>query len=693
MKKNVNILLLTLAVMGFSQNLFGQTYGFTSVFDMMHARFSASYPFGKWKAINWNELNSQIRPDIVNAETTNDSIAYYVALKEYFTSIPDGHVSLRGWSDLKEIAMYNQIGGSYGFALIHLDDDRYVARLVNPGSPAANAGMTFGSVILEINDKPIREVLDTVSVLCAERIPATMECKKLHQCRFIGRAPVGKTMKIKFLNRGTTNPVSTILTAVEDNYATYNLTSMTPLDMISPVVTSNILQPSGYGYIKLTMEHGEDSAALKKIYTDFRDAISYFNSNNVSGMILDMRVNAGGDDALSAALSGFFYKDTVLYEYLTWYNPTDDSIEIWPLPISHFNPQTVQGYINPNYPPGSVYIEPQGINFSKPVMVLVSPRNISSGEGIPMALQKLPNCKVLSFYGSNGSFGMVEYTIPLSPGPDELYIRFPYGQSLDKNFKVQLDSDSDMIGGVTPDIRVPLNDAVIDQLFIDSIDVEVNYAINTMNSMLGINNPAADSMIELLIGTWYEEKHCGGITGECATPNATYKIVFTQPVVSQDSITWTIFRNDTLIGSNKYQVNYVESLIMQSNQWMLTNNNNQLLKYIINISNEKLGLSEDVYDGYGFTYSKKNPIISIDEEIADANDFLIYPNPCRDLLHLKGIDNIQKIEIFDIQGRLVMSKTTTSDEINVSRLTEGKYIVKTTTRNNVYICKITKKNE
>jgi carboxyl-terminal processing protease len=479
-------ILLPLFIFSGLVDLFGQSNGFIVVYDTMHRIFSASYSFGRWKAINWNALNSKIRPKIVNAGAADDTIAFYTALKEYVTSVPDGHVSVRGWSGRKTVAMYQQIGGSYGFALIKLDDGRIIARLVNPGSPSALAGMHFGAEVMEVNDNPLNEVLDTVSVIWAEANPATRECKELNQFRFIGRAPVGKTMKIKFRNRGAIDPVTAILTAVDDNYATYNQTSMTPLDT-GPVVSGKILQPNGYGYLKLTMEHGDDSAAVRKIYTDFRDVIMSFNNNGVQGMILDMRVNAGGDDALSAAFSGFFYKDTVLYEYQTWYNPTDDSIEIWPYRIPHYNPQTLQGYINPKYPVGSLFIEPQGINFPKPVMVLVSPRNISSGEGIPMALQKLPKCKVVGFNGSNGSFGMVESRIYLFLPPDTLYLRFPYGQSLDKNFKIQLDSDSTMLGGVVPDFRVPVNDTVIDQLYIDSIDVELNYAIGELNSMLGIN--------------------------------------------------------------------------------------------------------------------------------------------------------------------------------------------------------------
>jgi carboxyl-terminal processing protease len=490
------LLLMMMSVLA-SCYLFAQTNQFVAAYDNMHLQFSKSYPFGKWKAIDWNALDAKIRPKIVASGAVDDTMAFYLALKEYAVSIPDGHVSLKGWASRKAAAMYQQVGGSYGFAVTRLDDGRIVIILVNPGSPAAIAGVSFGAEVLEINDQPVQAVLDTLMVLWGETNSATLECKKMHQYRFIGRAPVGNSMKIKFRNRGAADPVIATLTAVDDNYATYNQTSMTPLDP-GPVVTSRILQPGGYGYLKLTMEHGEDSAAVRQIFTSFRDAISGFISQGVRGMVLDMRVNAGGDDALAAAFSGFFYSDTSFYEYQTWYNPTDDSIEIWPSPIPHYDPVTMRGYINPNYPVGSIFIEPQGITFTKPVMVLVSPRNISTGEGIPMALQKLPGCKVVGFHGTNGSFGMVEYKIYIAPPPEELYLRYPYGQSVNKDFIIQIEGDSTLSGGVIPDLRVPMNDTVIDQLYTDSIDVELKYAIGKLNSMLGINeNQPGGSGLEL----------------------------------------------------------------------------------------------------------------------------------------------------------------------------------------------------
>jgi len=479
--------LLTLYIFAGTLNLFSQNNGFVAAYDSMHQVFSVYYPMGTWKGIDFDALNATIRPKIETAGVANDTIAFYTALQQYATSIHDGHVNIRhGWADIRAAAIYKQIGGSYGFVVTGLDDGRIVARLIDPGSPADLGGMGFGAEIIEVNDYPVLEVLDTIPVLWAEIIPATLEAKRLNQYRFLGRAPVGHSIKIKFLNRGASDPTTVILVAVNDDFSTYNQTSIVPVfDSVSSV-TAQILEPGGFGYIKLTSVYG-DSSGIVKLYTEFRDAIINFKNSNAPGMILDLRSNVGGFDAIAAALSGFFYNETAFYEYQTWYNPETDTLEIWPLPIEHFDPSTLKFYINPDFPAGALYTEPQGVYFDKPVIVLVGPRNISSGEGPAMMLQKLPNCKVLSFYGSNGSFAMVDRQHFFFPPPEDLYLRYPYGVSLDQSFSIQLDSDSTMTGGVIPDIRVPINDSVIDQLYIEGTDVELNYAIRELNSLLTID--------------------------------------------------------------------------------------------------------------------------------------------------------------------------------------------------------------
>jgi carboxyl-terminal processing protease len=475
---------IMMAVLVSSLMVTAQVNGFVNAYDSMHLVFSHRYPFTKWKAIRWDEVNQQIRPRVLVAAASGDSAAFYMALKSYFDHTHDGHVGFRhGWQRVQEEARYRQIGGSYGFAVVRFDDARVVARLVNPGSPAALAGMQFGAELLEVNNVPVGQVLDTIPVLWAEMIPATLEFKRINQERLIGRAPVGKSMMVRFLNRGSTTPVTATLAAVDDQYLTFNQTTMHPVEPELGVF-SRILQPSGYGYIKMNNEGG-DSALLKKEYNDFRDALTGFGQQGVRGLVLDFRVNCGGDDALSAAIAGLFYPDTALYEFQTWYDPVSDSMKIWPLPLAHYDPLTLSPVYRPAYPPGALYTEPQSVRYDKPVVVMVNPRSISSGEGVPMMLQKLKRAKVVSFYGSNGSFGMCSLDHYLFPSPDDLMVTYEYGQSVDRQMKIQLDSDSTMAGGVRPDIKVPLNDTVIDQLYLENIDVELNYAVMVLNSVMG----------------------------------------------------------------------------------------------------------------------------------------------------------------------------------------------------------------
>jgi carboxyl-terminal processing protease len=485
MKKLVLISLIT--IFGLCR-LDAQTNDFLRAFDSLHVHFSTSYPFGKWKAIDWDKLYATTRPKIEQAAVANDSVAFYIALNEYTFASNDGHVNIRhGWSGIRDRAMRSQIGGCYGFSVIEFDDGRIVSWLITPGSPAELNGMKFGAEILEVNDRPAKDVLNETSVIWAELIPATLEAKKLNQCRFLGRAPIGQTMKIKFLNRQATEPVTVTLTAVDDNYATYTKTSLMPVYEPGHDVTSKIIQPENYGYIKLTSIYG-DSITYKKLYRDFRNALIAFKDSNVNGLVLDMRMNYGGLDALSAALCGFFYTDTVLYEYLSYFDPASSSLVLSPDRVGHLNQTTLDFEENPNYPNAAVYVEPQGLTFTKPVAVLVSSRNISSGEGVPMMLKKLPNCRIVSFYGTHASFALVGYEHYLFASPDSLYFRFPFGASLDANLKIQMDSDSLLNGGVVPNVRVPMNDTIIDQLYLDSIDVEVNYAIKTMRTMVGVED-------------------------------------------------------------------------------------------------------------------------------------------------------------------------------------------------------------
>ena len=102
---------------------------------------------------------------------------------------------------------------------------------------------------------------------------------------------------------------------------------------------------------------------------------------------------------------------------------------------------------------------------------------MSSGEGVPMVFANSGTGTIISWYGTNGAFGMntVEAGMPLGQ-----ILFFPDGASLDKNGTVQLDSNAALQGGVAPQIRVPINENTVARS-IAGEDVQMTYALKWLD--------------------------------------------------------------------------------------------------------------------------------------------------------------------------------------------------------------------
>ena len=76
--------------------------------------------------------------------------------------------------------------------------------------------------------------------------------------------------------------------------------------------------------------------------------------------------------------------------------------------------------------------------------------------------------------------------------------------------------------------------------------------------------------------------------------------------------------------------------------------------------------------------------VSVTSSTMSLNDldqltFKTYPNPANDILNISASSKLTQIEIYSILGRKVLTKdiNTTEDQINISNLTKGVYIIKT----------------
>jgi carboxyl-terminal processing protease len=433
----------------------------TAAFDQLHAQVSLNYPFTEWKALDWDALYEQTGPRIAKAEANNDLEAYYTALREYTYSIPDGHVALAGDDfGLRDKA----IGGGYGLGILGLDDERVIVHILLDEGPAVQAGMLWGAEILTWNTQPVAEAVSQTDTLWAEIPQSTQEGRLLERYRYLVRDPIGTEITVAFQNPSTNTPQTVTLIAQDDALEGLKRTLPPETDpkeaIFSPPIKTQIL-PSGYGYIKIERFMPTLGGLRPGKIVD--NAIESFVAQGVPGIIFDVRGNGGGLDALVPQMAAHFYDEPDFYEYISYYDSDRGQFQI--------------------NPAETLTIEPQPPHFSGPVMVLVDKGTASTAEGIPLTIQRLPQGYVVGFYGTNGSFAMGDPGRNLYRLPEGLAFNFLAGRSLDADKNIQVDANAEGMGGVVPDVRVPLTEETVYAQFVEGKDVVLEAAVAALNAL------------------------------------------------------------------------------------------------------------------------------------------------------------------------------------------------------------------
>ncbi|WP_282135514.1 T9SS type A sorting domain-containing protein [Seonamhaeicola maritimus] len=81
---------------------------------------------------------------------------------------------------------------------------------------------------------------------------------------------------------------------------------------------------------------------------------------------------------------------------------------------------------------------------------------------------------------------------------------------------------------------------------------------------------------------------------------------------------------------------------------------------------------------------------TLSTEDKNAFEFKAYPNPVKDVLHINTLEAIQKVEVFDLLGKSVLTQYNVMDQVDVSSLNKSLYILKLTSDNGVSTKKFVK---
>lgn len=148
---------------------------------------------------------------------------------------------------------------------------------------------------------------------------------------------------------------------------------------------------------------------------------------------------------------------------------------------------------------------------------------------------------------------------------------------------------------------------------------------------------------------------------------------------SSSAITHQLAGTPAISGSNSWQFDWVAPVAGTGEVTFYGSFNSS------NANSHPLG--DEIYTT---TYTVQEDLSSAISELKAGNTLIVYPNPFKDVLQLDLNEDIDKIEIFSIDGRVVYSSIN-EKTISTSSLPAGVYYLSVNTKSSHYINKIVKK--
>ncbi len=411
-------------------------------FDALIAQMRKEYAFTDYKKIDWDALVAEFRPQI---EAAADYDAYSKVLTQFTWAIPDGHV---GSSAFPSNDFQFTTAGGLGLAIRQLDDGRVIVNYLTTDGPAEKAGIELKAQIVAINDLPIEDALDQVTVW--SRPFSTDHVLRLQQLRYVTRYPLGAKVNLTYRNPGSSEDQTVTLETIEErdsfSFSSFNR-GLTDFEL--PLEYR--LLDNGYAYVKI---YTFDESPMLTISL-WERLMRTLNNTGTNGLIIDMRQNGGGWNVLYVPMASYFFNEPLVLGSTASYVEDLDSF-----------------YLDPNSEERLI-LPPESLRYSGKVAVLIGPNCASACEFFSYALSLQDRAAIVGQYPTAGLGGSIEPVFL----PDDTYFQFTSGRAVDAEGNIYLEGI-----GVIPTIKVPVNE---DTLFAE--DPIMDAAVAYLDGATGVN--------------------------------------------------------------------------------------------------------------------------------------------------------------------------------------------------------------
>lgn len=388
---------------------------YPQAFKAFFEKASREYPFTGEKEIDWEALQAEFGPRF---EQVNDQESFYRTFQEFAYRIPDAHVGL-----FDQDVFFEDYGGGLGLVPAELSDGKVIAAKVLPDLPADRAGIRPGAEIIEWNGTPVSQAID--QVVPGLGPSSTDHHRRLAQVAFLTRMPVREEVAFTYRNPGDSEAKEARLRAELEVDSLFAALPSLQDDPLGLPVEARVLEPSGLGYIRINSFSDDDNLMARLWQRHMENMIEL----EIPGLIIDLRVNGGGNPGLARDFAGYFFDQEIeLYQGL-YFNELSGDFK------ASSDVNSIQ--------PGPLYY--RGL-----LAVLISPDCISACEGFAYSLNQEGRSVLIGHFPTAGAFGEVgrgQYRLP-----GDISFQIPTGRPETPSGELLIEGT-----GVLPDIQVPVS--------------------------------------------------------------------------------------------------------------------------------------------------------------------------------------------------------------------------------------------
>ena len=395
-------------------------------FAQLLEELAQRYPYTAEQEIDWSTLGTNLADAVAAADADEDYAAYYTALTELARAVHDVQVTTQ-LSPRSDPAVVNafaqrqqQQQGTVGAGVAQLEDGRLIVTDIAPGSPAAAAGLVFGSELLQVNGLPVAEAVAAVESLTPS---GTADGRRWLQVQELLRFTPGQEVTLEFRLPDSADSQTATLTAGL-------FPVRRPFSVAGNPMPADFRFLNGFGYLALP-SFARSPAALA-VFDAF---LTQANQRKAEGVVLDLRGNPGGNEEMMGSLAGYFFT-------------ADNPLQLTQLALERFDPVTGDFAPLP-ITAAPLYAPDKRAAYTGPLAVLTDSGCLGACEQFALLLQSTGRAVIVSQTSTAG--GVSETGEFLLPGG----IRFTFPARREG----WAERDEPMIHGhgVQPDVLVPVS--------------------------------------------------------------------------------------------------------------------------------------------------------------------------------------------------------------------------------------------